>query len=275
MKKRHTKTKSKFILTVLIILIICFLIGFIVYEIGIQKTQNSSFSKEQAPKKSDTFRIRKIILFSSADAVQNEATNKSTWNVNVSQFTDIAIYIDNHLENGFSKENTIAKLYIDNIQYAQMPTLGTPFLYYKNQNDFGKLSFNEENRIQDCLNFEIIPYENERNFEKPEIYDTSFSPICLGFTNKDIKTNYSITNIEEPLRYDGSLLKRCNIGLTRINCTVSFDVHIINQANEHFKSTLSIEIPLKDNSSETTIYDGFTKQEITKISNFSFYIVDT
>ena len=271
MKKRHTKTKSKFILTVLIILIICFLIGFIVYEIGIQKTQNSSFSKEQAPKKSDTFRI----LFSSADAVQNEATNKSTWNVNVSQFTDIAIYIDNHLENGFSKENTIAKLYIDNIQYPQMPTLGTPFLYYKNQNDFGKLSFNEENRIQDCLNFEFIPYENERNFEKPEIYDTSFSPICLGFTNKDIKTNYSITNIEEPLRYDGSLLKRCNIGLTRINCTVSFDVHIINQANEHFKSTLSIEIPLKDNSSETTIYDGFTKQEITEVSNFSFYIVDT
>lgn len=271
MKKRHEKTKSKFVLFILIILIISLFVGFIVYELEVQKKQRSS-SNNQAPKKSDTFQIRKIMLFSSADAIQNEATNKSTWNVNVSQFTDMAIYIDNHSENGFSSKNTISQLYIDNIQYPQMPTLGTPFLYYKNQNDFGKLSFTEENNIQDTLHFEILPYENERNYEKPEIYDTSFSPICLGFVNKDIKTNFIITNIEEPLRYDGSLLKRCNIGLTRINCTLSFDIHIINQANEHFKSTVTIEIPLKDISSENTIYDGFVKQEITDVEDFAFYV---
>ena len=160
----------------------------------------------------------------------NDATNKATWNLDVSQFTDMAIYINNHSENGFTAQNTIANLYIDNIQYPEMPILGTPTLYYKNQNDFGKLSISEENKIEDTLHYEIIPYEQERNYEKPEIYDTSFSPICIGFANQDIKTNHIITNIEEPLRYDGSLLKRCSIGLTRISCTVSFDIHIINQA---------------------------------------------
>ena len=178
MKKRHEKTKSKFVLFILIILIISLFVGFIVYELEVQKKQRSS-SNNQAPKKSDTFQIRKIMLFSSADAIQNEATNKSTWNVNVSQFTDMAIYIDNHSENGFSSKNTISQLYIDNIQYPQMPTLGTPFLYYKNQNDFGKLSFTEENNIQDTLHFEILPYENERNYEKPEIYENHFAMMVV------------------------------------------------------------------------------------------------
>ncbi len=204
----------------------------------------------------------------------NDATNKATWNVDVSQFTDLAIYIDNHSENGFSAKNTIANLYIDNIQYLETPTLGTPTLYYKNQNDFGKLSISEENKIEDTLNYEIIPYEQQRDYEKPQIYDTSFSPICLGFVNQDIKTNCIITDIEEPLRYDGSLLKRCDIGLTRITCTVSFDIHIINQLEEHFRSTVTIAIPLKETDSEATIYDGFLKQELSDVNDFAFYTVE-
>lgn len=259
---------------IFLLIIIAFGVSFIFYYTNIQKNFQNHLAHNQTPKKSNTFKISKIFLFSSADAIQNEAANKSTWNVNVSQFTDIAIYIDNHSENGFSKENTISNLYIDNIQYIDSPSLGTPILYYKNQNDFGKLSLKEENKIQDTLHFETIPYENERNYEKPEIYDTSFSPICLGFANSNIKTNYIITNIEEPLRYDGSLLKRCSIGLTSISTTVSFDVHIINQMNEHLKSTITIPIPLRENNSEATIYDGYLKQEITNVSNFEFYVVE-
>ena len=230
-----------------------------------------NITQDENQSNTSPFEISKIYLFSSAYANQNEAANKSTWNLNVSQFTDIAIFVDNHSETDLSKKNTISQLYIDNIQYTNTPLLGTPKLYYKNPNDFGKLSFQEEKEIHDTLNYAIIPYSKQLNYENPEAYDSSFSPICLGFVNQNIKTDYTITNIEEPLHYDGNLLKRCNIGLSRIQCSFSFDIHILNQLGNHFKSTVTIDIPLKDTSSNATIYDGFLKQEITKLENCKFY----
>ena len=246
---------------ILVIILVFLLLGFGTYYWYQNYYEKISFQDNTVSKPSP-FKIHKIYLFSSAYATQNDTANKSTWNLDVSQFTDIAIFIDNHNENEFTKENTIAQLYIDNIQYIETPTLGNPVLYYKNQEDFGKFSFNEENKINDCLDFEILPYEQEQNHGKPEIYDTSFSPICLGFVNQNIKSNYVVTDIQNPLHYDGSLLKRCNIGLTRIACSFSFDLHLINQLDEHFKSTITIDIPLKNTDSDTTIYDGSIKQEI-------------
>lgn len=144
-------------------------------------------------------------------------------------------------------------------------------LYFKNPNDFGKLSYSENSIIQDTLNYTIIPYEQQINYENPEVYDSSFSPICIGFVNKDIKENYIVTDIKDNLLYDGSLLKRGNISLSNINCSFSFDLNIINQMNKHYKANITIDIPLKSSDTNSTIYDGFIKQEITNLENLKFY----
>lgn len=268
-KKLKITLKSFFILIVSLIalILIFFLFNYINnYFLRINEMQNVSSIKE-----TKLFEISKITLFSSADATLNNNTNKASWNLNISQFTDIGIFIDNHSENGFSKENTISKLYIDNICYTNVPTLGTPNLYYKNPNSFGKLSFKEDYKISNFLEYTIIPYEQQIDFENPYMYDTNPSPICIEFVNQDIKTSYTLSDIAEPLRYDGSLLRRCNIGLTSISCSFSFDIHIVNQLGKHFKSTVTIDIPLKDENSNKTIYDGYLKQDILNVSDFKFY----
>lgn len=270
--KNITNKKTLLVLLILIIIsFICFCFHFIYTNFLTKENLQSNIVADFNSNESDIFKITKITLFSSANATQNQSVSKTTWNLNISQFTDIAIFIDNNSENELTSQNTIQSLYIDNIKYINTPTLGTPILYYKNPNDFGKLSFKEENKIDNTLNYSIAPYNQQLNYEKPEVYDSSFSPTCIGFVNQDIKTDYVVTNTQETLYYDGSLLKRCHVGLTSINCSFSFDIHIINQLGEHFKSTVTIDIPLKDESNNKTIYDGFLKQEITDLENLKFY----
>lgn len=261
------------VLLVILILSSIFL-GFSYDMIHSDFKKKSSFEQDIVKRASyqekNIFEISKILLFSSATATQNETTNKASWNVNVSQFCDIAISINHHSENGLTAENTIKELYIDDIEYLETPTLGTPILYYKNQNDFGKLSYVEENKIQDNLQYTVIPYNQEKDTSKPQIYDSSFSPICLGFVNENIKKNYTISDISTPLTYNGSILRKCNVGLNSIATRISFKLHIINQMDYHFVTTVTLDIPLKDD--DATIYDGYIQKEITDFSNMKFYL---
>lgn len=268
---------KKLLLFLLILIVLGLFLGFCYEMIYFDLLKKSNFEQdivEKASLQDNTFEISKIILFSSADATQNEVINRANWNVNISQFCDIAICIDNHSEsNGLSSKNTITSLYIDDIQFLETPSLGTPLLYYKNVDDFGKLSYSENNKIQDNLSYSIIPYEHEKDTSKPEIYDSSFSPICIGFVNQNIKTDYTISDISSPLTYDGSLLKKCNVVLSSISCKISFKLHLISQDNKHYISNITLDIPLKDSNSNKTIYDGNIQQELTDMKNFSFYLI--
>lgn len=213
------------------------------------------------------FSLNKILMFSSASAEHNSVVNKALWDINVSQYTDIAIYINNHAENGLTAENTINSLYIDNIEFNQLPIQGTPNLYYKNINNFGKYEYIEDKLIDNNLNFEIV--RENINYENPELYIDASSPIVLSYINKDIKTNLILSDTENALVYDGSLLKRANIILNNIKTNLSFDIHIINNLNQHFICNVNIEIPLE--TADSSIYNGYIKQELSDLSIYHFY----
>lgn len=215
----------------------------------------------------NVFSLDKILMFSSASANHNEVINKALWDINVSQFTDIAIYINNHSENGLNSENIINKLYIDNIQFNEFPTLGTPSLFYKNANNFGKYEYIENNLIMNSLNFEIV--RENINYEKPQLYIDTSSPICISYINSNIKSNVILSDINNALVYDGSLLKRANITLSNISTSFSFNIHVINNLNQHFICNVNIQIPLENN--ELDIYNGNVKKELSNLSNCQFY----
>lgn len=268
-------SKNIKILVLLVVLIVSSIfLGFGYDMIHLDFKKKTSFEQDMVKRASyqekNIFEISKILLFSSGAATQNETTNKASWNVNVSQFCDIAIFINHHSENGLTSENTIKELYIDDINYLESPTLGTPILYYKNEKDFGKLSYVEENKIENDLHYTIIPYDQEKDTSKPQIYDSSFSPICLGFVNENIKKNYTISDISTPLTYNGNILKRCSVGLNSIATRISFKLHIINQVDYHFVTAITLDIPLKNEN--TTIYDGTLTKEITDFKNTKFYL---
>ena len=270
-----TRKRNKFIAKLIItiaLLILC--IVTIVNIIGIYKVNSefSSYIDELARLNSKTvFSIDRIYLYSSADATSNETT-KPVWDLNVSQFTDIAIYINNRAENGVNYENTIKELAISNVKFNNLQS-GTPSLYYKNVNDFAKLTNIEENRINDSLEFNIVN-SGDADYTKPVIYSNCQNPITLEYVNTNMEEDTIISDISTPLTYDGSLLKKAGILLSQMECTISFTITIVNNYNQKFVATVYIDIPLEDSMNSTSIYDGKLVKNIENTNLVKFIRVE-
>ncbi len=210
------------------------------------------------------FSLNKIVLFSSATAEPNELNN-SVWNLNISQYTDICIYLNNHSNNNISK-NVIKNVYIDDIQISN-PEYGTPYLYQKNIKDFGKCSFEENKIFSDRIDFNIIEAGTEINYANNEIYNNLSTPICIGFYNKNLKTDF--LNADYQIEYNGKILKRATIPPSSIDCNISFCIHIINELEEHYVCNVSYAIPFEEDG--ISIYEnGYITKEINNLENHQF-----
>ena len=225
-----TRKRNKFITKLIItiaLLVVC--IVTIVYIIGIYKA-NEEFSNYvdglTRLNSKTVFSIDRIYLYSSADATSNETT-KPVWDLNLFQFTDIALYINNRSEEGVTYENTIKELTIDNVKFNDLQS-GTPSLYYKNVNDFAKLTNLEENKINNSLEFKVVN-SGEADYSEPTIYSNCQNPITLEYVNTNMEENTIISDISTPLTYDGSLLRKGGILISQMECTLSFTITIINK----------------------------------------------
>ena len=233
------------------ILIIALFIIFLLYY-------NLVFSVVFARNAFDTiFNIQKILLYSSANAVDN-SEDQSLKDMSISQFTDISIYIDNTSTiSELTDENTVKQLYIDSIVATSNSDIGTKILNYKNPLNFGKykaVEAPENNRID----FNIINTnsENETNdYTNPTFYTDCSNPISLGYMNKDILTNYSVSQDANMVSFNGKVLQEANIKLEDINYALTFKIHIVNNLNQKFVYQIKLNINLDDNNGG--IYNGY------------------
>lgn len=260
--------KKKTILTIITILLLLIVL-FLIYVVSKKYILKNEFEKSILPfaEKNQTtiFEIKKLMLFSSSDA-KNKNISTSNYTIeNLYQYTDIALFISNDSEEK-NLENTLKKVSIENINYTKKPLLGEPNLYFKSINNFSKSDITNENIITDKLEFNITS-EDESNLDTPTLYNNLANPITLSYINYNVKSDYTLTDTSAPITYDGSLLKKCNILLNDISCSMSFDILITNNLDENFKCTVFVDIPLED--SNKTIYDG--NLLLKKDTNFKFY----
>ncbi len=211
------------------------------------------------------FEIKDITFFSSCDAKNKNASSSNFTIENLYQYTDMALFVTSPSKEK-TLENTLKEVYIDNVKFTKSPTLGSPRLYYKNIYNFAKSDIVQNNLIDNRLNFTITS-ENEANLDSPTLYNNLANPIVLSFVNENIKSDYTITDTSKPITYDGSLLKRCEVLLNSISTSMSFDIYIVNNLNQEFKTTIYIDIPL--DSEEKSLYDG--NITLKKDVNFIFY----
>ena len=268
-KKRKKVNINKQIIFLIIVFIAIIILCLLINLIYTKNKAKTNFESDLLSSNdySDTFSIDKIVLYSSANATSNETT-RNLWNINVYQFTDIAIYLNNNSSSSLSSKNTIKELYIDNIEYSPSPEKGTPELYYKAIDNFGIPSLKDENLVQDKLNFKIINSKDTLDTNTASFYETCQTPITLQFVNKDIKANAIIPNSGETLVFDGSLLSKTNIALNNIKTSISFNINLTNNLDEKYVYNIKFDIPLEDN--EHSIYEGNIKKEITEFSNNKF-----
>ena len=261
-------SKKEFILTIItvILFIIVFILCYLLfYKYVLKRNFENSVLDFSSKNEKTVFEIKDITFFSNCD-VKNKSASSSNFTIeNLYQYTDMAIFITSP-ESNKSYENTLKSVYIDNIKFTKTPTLGSPSFYYKNISNFAKSDIIDENLINNRLDFNITS-DDEANLDKPTLYNNLANPIVLSYVNNNIKTDYTITDTSSPITYDGTLLKKCDVLLSTIESSISFDIYITNNLEQEFKCSVYLDIPLETNSE--TIYDG--KVTLKDSTNFTFY----
>lgn len=265
------KLYMKLVITITLVILCIMLIVSTIRVYIVNKEFANNMSEIAKLNSKTVFSIDRIYLYSSADAKSKE-TNKPIWDLDIYQYTDIALFINNRDNEGISYENTIKELTIDNVKFNGLEA-GNPKLYYKNVNDFAKLDIVEENEIKDSMQFNVIN-SGDTDYTKPTIYSNCQNPITLEYVNFNMKEETKISDISTPLTYDGSLLKKAGISLSTIKCTLSFRVTIVNNYNQKYVATVYIDIPIEDSFSNTNIYDGKIIKNIENTNIVKFVRVE-
>ncbi len=215
--------------------------------------------------KNPIFEINKIILYSSS-TVEDKSENQTMQNVDVHQFTDIAIYINNKKTiKDVNEKNTVKEMYIDDIKIEKKNLTGNEIINYKNSYLFGK--YQSLSNYDTKINLDVI-LKNEQNenekYELPVFYTDCSNPITLGYINKCIIKDYSITDKNVTLSYDGTILKNANYNLEELNSKIKFKIHIKNNLDEEFITNVEIDNCLENE--ENSIYNGY----LVNILNVSY-----
>ncbi len=201
------KKKAILIIMSILLFILLFSLTYLLFRQFILKKNFENDMLSFANKNENAiFKIEKMTLFSACDAKNKIASSTNFTIENLYQYTDIALFITSTSEEK-NLENTFQKVWIENIQYTTLPSIGEPKLYYKNINYFSKSNIQDENLIKDKLEFNITS-EDQANLDKPTLYNNLANPIVLSYVNNNVKTDYTITDTSKPITYDRFFTKK-------------------------------------------------------------------
>lgn len=247
-----------FIIFLILVMIALFIIGikFIAIELYMRNKDTKYAESVYNKNKNTVFKISKLITYSGAEAKDK---SDKLQDFDISQYSDLAIYIDNNSKNKeLSNENTVKELYIDNFEILLPKKIGeSQNLYYKNPLNMGKFREIDYNKIDEKLEYDII-FKNSENDESyyntPVFYTDCTNPISISYINNNIYTNYSVKK-NSSISYDGRVLKDINMNLDDISPKISFTIHLKNNLDEEFVCNFACNVKFKN--SEGSIYSGY------------------
>lgn len=276
MRKKIKIKNEKLVFAILIIALFVIFLLYYNLVISVVFARNSYANQVIAiadDNEKTVFNVQKVLLYSSATAT-SDSKEQALKDMSISQFTDISIYLDNTGSSSqLVNENTIKELYIDNISIkSNNNELGTKVLNYKNPLDFGKYVDIEEPQ-NGRIDFNIVNTNNENensDYSKPTFYTDCSNPITLGYENKEIVKNYSVSDNQNSVSYNGKILKEANVNINDINYTLSFTINIVNNLNEKFVYNMNLDVDLNDENGG--IYNGYVyKNTATSGLQYRFF----
>lgn len=221
--------------------------------------QNSKNIKENAEAPSNNeFGINQIYYYSSVNANSNTVHYQNPeWNVNVYQYTDIAIYL-NRL-NEIAEKNYISSLSISNISV----NFKNARLYYLNPRMFGNGNVDLGVRIENDLDYTIINSENkenEQNYTIPIFFQDCSNPITLRIIN-DLANNYTVSK-DDTITYNGSLIQKLGVSVSDLTTDLSFDLQVTTKDGN--ARTKRVDFKFSFENEKRSILDGDFEEKITK-----------
>lgn len=238
MEETRRKEKIKACIAIAVIVLAIIITGIISMKYYVEGETNMPFA------------LSKITIVSTAEGVENEGTQEK-WNLSIFQNNDIYFSIE---KNDNNKEDEIIKsVSIENIQVLENPKVGQIKTYMPNSSDGRLFSYSDEYIVQENkITFRGASKSNSKTLEIGNQGGTA----VIRFANTQIGTY--ISNEDEEIKHDGSLLQKLNVQNEDVSFKVSFDV-VINLKNKSYISNVVLDLPCEDD----LIEQGTCSKEIT------------
>ncbi len=200
--------------------------------------------------------LNKILIVSSAEASNNtENAENHKWNLNINQYNDIYIYIGKN--DNYKKNTYINSINIENINIKQ-PQKGNITLYKPSNLENKVFSYNDEFLINDSVTFNGAKSDNAKNLE----INNSGGTVLFRILNKDV--GQYISDEDDEIHYDGSLLEKTGIGVEEISAEINFDL-VIKTNKSTYRGSFTIKVP-----NENLEKEGVSQKTIDDFSNIVF-----
>ena len=256
MERRIINTTLVLAIDIILLILSVFIYNYIFDVEKMKKNYSEETTKFIENNENPVFKIGQIILYSSANAVDN--SNGELKDIDISQFTDIEIYIDNKIkEKNITAENTINEMFISDISIESKSKDGEKILNYKNPQKCGKY-VDLSNWEADGILFNIARTNEENknaNYDYNIFYTDCSNPISLGYINKNILRGCEVSKELGTIAFDGTMLKSAGIDVEDLETKLSFSINITNNYNEKFVCNMELDIDL--NSEDEGIYSGY------------------
>lgn len=233
-------------------------------------TKTTKFYNENS---ATDFQIGQILVYSSAYAKDSSEKGGLT-DISISQFSDIAIYIDNKKNSEeLTEKNTINKLYIDNISVTIGQENPQIKIGYKNPKLFGKynsvldadnsrIDFTVAHSNMESSQIGTQRIENEEDDSNlsnvPTFYTDCSNPIILSFVNENIMEHLNYKN--KYVAFSGAILETAKVNLNVIKPKISFDIHLFNNYNEEYVRSVYLDVEFENSKTKSKITDGYIIQ---------------
>jgi hypothetical protein len=239
------KDRIKLCLAIAVLVIIIMVILMIIVQYQVEGEQNMKFN------------LSRITIISTAEGEQNTETNEeeTKWNLKISQNNDIYFFID---KNNEAETGIIDDVTIQNIQITKQPSKGKIVTYMPSSTDGRTFKNSKDEEVEDSLTY----IGDTQSDTKKLTISNQGGMIVIRFSNTDIGD--FISNEEEEIKHDGTLITKVGTTEEEIKFQVNFDL-IIRIDDIKYKANITLNLPC-----ENLCEEGTTTTDITDMSNIIF-----
>ena len=178
------------------------------------------------------FEISKMIIVSTAEGKEIEATGNEKWNFSVSQNNDIYISINKNEDYKGKEKKKNLNIENINIQKAE----GAEKIKLYRANGAGRISEEDKYLVQ---NYVTYAGEEDSDLENLKI-DNQGGILVFRSVNENV---CEIRSNEEEIIHDGTLLAKGNANEENLKYTLSFDLVIETNKGIKYRGTISLNLP--------------------------------
>lgn len=270
MKKIDLNNKK--VLALIISIVVLIILGQAYFKI-IQRYRNDRLFALQAEKYANEvsnpiFKVDKIMIYSNAN-VEDLSEEQNLSRINVSQYTDFAIYINNLVKDKkLTEENTVNRIYIDNIAITALQETGTKKFSTKPIDSLGKYIPIEESSKEISYNIIHKNSDKDKIDNSKSFYTDCSEPLIFSYVNENIVQEVDASDSGERLSLDGAMLRYLNIGIEQLNYKINFTINLENNLGEKYSCDCSVNVDLSSQEGDG-IYSGYIMQ-VFDLSNSDY-----